>query len=238
MGTTSLFEIFKLGGPLMWFLLAGSVIALGVFVERLLYFHRNSIHTSEFLYGICSLVREKRLDEALERCEDAYGPCVRIIQAALVKRHLPKEELRGILREIAQLQVPKLEANMALLSTIGYIAPLLGLLGTVTGMIQAFMKMNEAMGATPISELAGGIWEALITTAGGLCVAIPAYVAYNFLCARLSAILNDMELCGIEMLQVLHGEQPLADLTLAPENGKKEKNSEAGESETAAGPKP
>lgn len=188
----------------MWFLLIGSIIAIGIFVERLLFYHRSSVRVDEFIKGIAALLREERYKDALERCDEAYGPAVKIIQVAILKRHLPKAELKEILQEVGQLQMPRLEANLSLLSTIGYISPLMGLLGTVIGMIYAFMEMNQSMGASPVGDLAQGIWEALITTAGGLVVAIPSYVAYNFLSVRMNAMVTDMERAGIEVLQVLY----------------------------------
>jgi len=203
MSTSGVFEIIKLGGPIMWAIFACSVVALGVFVERLIYFHRCSMPVEPFLKGIGNLVRQGKYDEALERCDEAYGPSVRVVQAAVMKRTQSKDDLKELTQEVAQLQMPGLEAHLPLLATVAHISPLLGLLGTVVGMISAFMNMNQAMGAAPISDLAGGIWEALITTAGGLCVAIPAYVAYHFLVNRLNWIVTDMERCGIEIVQLL-----------------------------------
>jgi len=201
--TSGLFEIIKLGGPLMWVLFLGSVLAVGVFVERMIFFHRCAINVEYFLKGLGNLLREGRYDEALERCDEAYGPAVRVAQTAILKRHLPKSDLREIVQEVAQLQVPRLEANLPLITTVASISPLIGLLGTVIGMIKAFMQMNAARGAAPVSDLAGGIWEALITTAGGLVVAIPCYVAYNYLSSRLNGIITDMERSGIEVVQLL-----------------------------------
>lgn len=196
----------------MWAIFVCSVVSIGVFVERLIFFHRASLNTSEFLNGIRNLIRRKQFKEALERCDEAYGPSVRVIQAAIVKRHLPKAEVREIVQEVGQMEVPRLESNLPLLATIGYISPLLGLLGTVTGMIKAFMQINQSMGSAPIGDLAGGIWEALITTAGGLVVAIPTYVAYNFLVSRLNAIVTDTERAGIEVVQLLFDtEEPVVE---------------------------
>jgi biopolymer transport protein ExbB len=200
---SALFDLIQKGGPIMWFILAASVLAVGVFVERLIFFHRNSSPVDYFLSGVSNLLRRGKYQEALERCDEAYGPPVRVVQAAILKRNLPKQELREIVQEVAQIQVPRLEANLSILATIGYIAPLLGLLGTVTGMIQAFMKIDSAMGAVPVSELAESIWEALITTAGGLVVAIPCYVAYNYLASRVQTAITDMERSGIEVVQIL-----------------------------------
>jgi biopolymer transport protein ExbB len=200
---SGVFEMVRLGGPLMWAILVASVLAFAIFVERLIYFHRSSMPLEPFLKGITNLLRQNRPEEALERCDEAYGPAVRVVQAAILKRHLPKEDLKELTQEVAQLQMPRLEAHLPALATIAYISPLLGLLGTVLGMIQAFMNMNVALGATPINDLAAGIWEALLTTAGGLSVAIPAYVAYSFLVARLQGIVTDMERAAIEIVQIL-----------------------------------
>jgi biopolymer transport protein ExbB len=201
--SSSPFEIMKLGGPIMWVLLLGSILAVAVFVERVILFHRSSVNVDRFLKGIGNLLRLGRFEEALERCDESYGPAVRVVQAAIIKRKLPKHELREIVQEVAQLQMPRLEANIPLLSTVGYISPLLGLLGTVIGMIKAFQELNKAMGASPINDLAAGIWEALVTTAFGLVVAIPAYVAYNYLASKLNQLVTDMERCGIEIIQIL-----------------------------------
>ncbi|MFQ3671213.1 MAG: MotA/TolQ/ExbB proton channel family protein [Verrucomicrobiia bacterium] len=190
----------------MWAILACSILATGIFAERLLFYRRNTIPVDPFLAGLRNLVRKGRFTEALERCDDVRGPVVRVIQAAILKRHLPKGEVREIVQEVGQMQVPRLEAHLSLLATVGTIAPLLGLLGTVTGMIKAFKEINEAMGAAPIGDLAGGIWEALTTTAGGLVVAIPTYVAYNFLVSRMNGILTDVERAGIEVVHLLYDE--------------------------------
>lgn len=198
-----LFDVMQRGGTLMWFILACSVLGVAVFVERLIYFRRAQLKVAEFLAGIHGLLRRRNFIEALERCEEGHGPVVRVVQTAILKRNLPPTELREVVREVAQLQVPRLETNLTILSTISAIAPLLGLLGTVTGMIQAFWKINRTNGTAPIGDLAGGIESALITTAAGLVVAIPCYVAYNYLVSRLNAILADMERAGIEVIHVL-----------------------------------
>lgn len=201
--TLGLFDVMQKGGPLMWLIFAASVLGMGVFVERLLYFRRCQMQVGEFLLGINSLLRRGNYQEALERCDDGYGPVVRVVRQAIVARNLPPVELREIVREVAQIQLPRLEANLPLLATIGHVTPLIGLLGTVAGMIEAFIEINRAVGGASMSGLASGIWTALITTAGGLCVAIPSYVAYNFLVSRLNHIITDMERAGIEVVHVL-----------------------------------
>jgi biopolymer transport protein ExbB len=200
---TNLIDFVKLGGPWMGMIFLASITAVAVFFERWWFFHRCSIRMDEFLRGIFQLLRKHRYREALERCDEAYGPAVRVVQCAILKRGLPRSELREVVQEVAQLQMPRLENNMPMLAMIAYISPLLGLLGTVTGMIATFQAMNASMGASSINDLAGGIWESLLTTAGGLTVAVACYLAYHFLLARLHAIITDMERAGIETIQLL-----------------------------------
>jgi biopolymer transport protein ExbB len=197
------FDLLLKGGPMMGLILAASVLAVAICMERLLFFHRNTSQLDPFLNSIRNLIQEKRFTEAIERCDDAYGPAVKITQVALVKRHLPKNELREMLQEVAQLQVPRLEANLPALATLGYICPLLGLLGTVTGMITIFMAIDHANGSVPVGDLSKGIWEALITTAGGLAVAIPCHVAHNYFVTKVRGIIVEMERAAIEIVHLL-----------------------------------
>lgn len=201
--SSTLFELMRLGGPIMWVILGASIVAVAVFAERIFEYRRMGVPLDPFLDGIQALVKEQRFSEALERCDEAHGPAVRVVQASLLKRDLPLGDLREALQETAQLQVPRLEKNLSILATVGYVSPLLGLLGTVTGMIRVFQTVNLARGTVPVGELAGGIWEALLTTAGGLVVAIPTYVAFNYLISRMNGAVQDMERAGIEMVQIL-----------------------------------
>ena len=165
--TEGLFTIMQRGGTLMWFIAAGSVIAVAVFAERMLYYRRCRIRVGEFLSGIFNLLRRRKYIEALERCDEAEGPVVNVVRAGILRRELPAGELREVVRESAQLELPRLEANISILATIASIMPLLGLLGTVVGMIEAFTVISRSAGTAPVSELATGIWTALLTTAAG-----------------------------------------------------------------------
>ena len=209
------FQMMQRGGPLMLVLLVCSVVALGVFVERLFYYKRSRMNVSEFLAGVLALVRRQSYAEAITRCEEGHGPIVSVVRTAIYKRHLPPDELREVVREIAQLEIPHLEANISLLGTIGYVAPLLGLLGTVTGMIDAFVKINQTNGTASVGDLSQGIYTALITTAAGLVVAIPCYLAHNFLVAQVHSIVADMERGGIETIHTLT-DLPRKDMIAVP----------------------
>jgi biopolymer transport protein ExbB len=173
------------------------------------------MNVSEFLAGVLALVRRQSYVEAIERCEEGHGPIVSVVRTAIYKRHLPPAELREVVREIAQLEIPQLEANISLLGTIGYVAPLLGLFGTVLGMIDAFVQINRTNGTASVGDLSQGIYMALITTAAGLGVAIPCYIAHNFLVAQVHAMVADMERAGIETIHTLT-DLPRKDMIAAP----------------------
>src|SRR5271170_863216 len=209
------FQMMQQGGIVMVLLFVCSVVALGVFIERLFYFKRSRMNVSEFLAGVLALVRRQSYAEAITRCEEGHGPIVSVVRTAIYKRHLPPAELREVVREIAQLEIPNLEANISLLGTIGYVAPLLGLLGTVLGMIEAFVQINRTSGTASVAELSQGIYTALITTAGGLVVAIPCYLMHNFLVAQVHSLVADMERAGIETIHTLT-DLPRKDMIAVP----------------------
>src|SRR5246127_2014177 len=196
-------DYMQKGGPLMWLILLCSVVSIAVFAERLLYFHRATIDLEEFLQGLSNLVRKRNLAEARVECQITSVPITRVIHAALTRHHLPRTELREIVQEAGQLEVPRLERNLGMLISIGYICPLVGLLGTVTGLIQAFVQLSANNGYATLAEISGGIYQSLLTTAGGLAVAIPAILGYCHLSARLNHLIHDMERAGIEVVNLL-----------------------------------
>jgi biopolymer transport protein ExbB len=211
----SAFQMVQHGGYLMGVLSVLSVVGLGVFFERLFLYKRSRMNVSEFLAGVLALVRRQSYAEAITRCEEGHGPIVAVVRTAIYKRHLPPAELREVVREVAQLAIPDLEENISLLGTIGYVAPLLGLLGTVLGMIEAFVQINRTSGTASVAELSQGIYLALITTAAGLVVAIPCYLAHNFLVAQVHGLVADMERAGIETIHTLT-DLPRKDLVSVP----------------------
>jgi biopolymer transport protein ExbB len=196
-------DYMQKGGPLMWLILLCSVISIAVFAERLLYFHRATIDLGEFLQGLSNLVRKRNLAEARVECQTTSVPVTRVIHAALIRHHLPRAELREIVQEAGQLEVPRLERNLGILIAIGYVCPLIGLLGTVTGLIEAFVQLSANNGYATLADVSGGIYQSLLTTAAGLVVTIPTILAYCHLSARLNVLLHDMERAGIEVVNLL-----------------------------------
>src|SRR5437868_6175427 len=196
------------GGLLMWPILICSIISIAVFAERLFCLHRATIHVGEFLKGLANLIKRRNFAEALHESAGTPGPVARVIHAAIIRHDLPRSELREIVQEAGQLEVPKLERFLGVLATLAYLAPLLGLLGTVAGMIEAFGVIASNGGYATVTELSGGIYKSLLTTAAGLVVATPTFVAYSYLSSRVNTLMHDMERAGIEIVQMLAETEP------------------------------
>ncbi|WP_438481475.1 MotA/TolQ/ExbB proton channel family protein [Oleiharenicola lentus] len=197
------YSVFAKGGPVMWLLLLLGLTALIIFVERALYLHRSQIRSAEFLSGIKNLLQKERLMEALTLSEETPGPVAKTVKAGL--RHASEDEqaMRLAMQDAALVEIPILERRISALSAIAQVAPLFGLLGTLLGMIKTFWLFNQSGNyATPV-VLAGGMWEALLTAAAGLVVAIPAHLARHFLSGRVKAIVQDMEWAGSELMRFL-----------------------------------
>jgi len=199
--------VFNQGGPLMYLILLGSIIGLAVFLERLFHLHRARIDTDKLMEELRSLIRSGNLPEAMELCRRTPGPVAHILSVGLARHNRNRVEIREAIEDAGVYEVPRLEKNLVVLATVAHISPLLGLLGTVLGMIRAFMTIEEMEGLVDPSNLAGGIWEALLTTAFGLLVAIMAYVAYNYLVARVGKMVLDMETSATEVVNLLSFEE-------------------------------
>ncbi len=196
-------DYMQKGGPLMWLILLCSVVAVAVLAERLLYLHRATINVGEFLQGVSNLIRNRNFAEARIECQAASVPVTRVIHAAILRHRLPRQELREIVQEAGQLEVPRLERHLGILVGIGYLTPLIGLLGTVTGFIQAFVQLSANNGYATLPDVSAGIYQSLLTTAAGLVVAIPTILGYCYLSSRVTAMLHDMERAGIEVVHLL-----------------------------------
>ncbi len=191
------------GGPMIWLLLLTSAVGLAVFVERLLYYHRAQINSAEFLTGVRNVLKRDNVVEALSICEATPGPVARLVKAAILNRERGRDGVRDALEDAGLIEVPRLEEKLPVLATIAQIAPLMGLLGTVLGFIRVFMVVHREGKFASMELLSGGVWEALLSTAAGLVVAIPAYVGYNYLVSRVNAIVLDMEKSSTEITHIM-----------------------------------
>lgn len=197
------YSIFAMGGPVMWLLLGVGLVSLGIFLERALFLHRGQISSTEFLNGIKNLLEKDRLMEALTVCEETPGPVAAVVKAGL--RHASDDEqaMRFALQEAALVELPVLERRINSLAAIAQIAPLLGLLGTLLGMIKTFWLFNQGGNYATPAVLAGGMWESLLTAAVGLAVAILAHLGRHFLNGRVRALVHDMEWVSNELMRYL-----------------------------------
>lgn len=196
-------DLMQKGGPVMWLILGVSILAVGVFFERLIYLHRAQIKVGEFLRGLANLVRDNRHEEVRRQCLSTPGPVARVALSAVLARECPRAELRDIVQEAALLEVPRLERHLGLLAGLAYVAPLLGLLGTVLGLLEAFYLVSTQGGYATVADLSGAVYQSLICAAAGLSVAIPALIGTSYLSSRVQELLHDMERAGIEMVNLL-----------------------------------
>ncbi len=196
---------------MIWLILLASAVALTVFVERVLHYHRAQINSMEFLNGVRNVLRRENLVEAISICDATPGPVARLVKVAILNREKGREGVREALEEAGLIEVPPLEEKLNLLATIAQISPLLGLLGTVLGFIKVFTVLQTKATIPTMQDLSGGVWQALICTAAGLAVAIPCYAGYNYLVSRVNAIVLDMEKAATEITNILAG-------TLGPRN--------------------
>ena len=197
------YSVFAKGGPVMWLLFLLGLVAVVIFIERALFLHRGQIRSTEFLNGIKNLLQKDRLMEALTLSEETPGPVAQLVKSGL--RHAGEDEpaLRFAVQEAALAELPVLERRISALAAIAQIAPLFGLLGTLLGMIKTFWLFNQGGNYATPAVLAGGMWEALLTAAAGLAVAIPAHLARHFLAGRVRTLVQDMEWAGSELMRFL-----------------------------------
>lgn len=205
-----MWEWMQKGGPLMYPILLCSILGVAIIIERLVTFYRAKIDTKKFIENISESLKRNKVVEALEKCSATPGPIAAILKAGIMKHDRPKHEIKEAIMEEASFEVPKLEKHLSILATIAHISPLLGLLGTVTGMVRTFQVIQQkASSLAPInpSDLAGGIWEALITTVAGLAVAIPMFVAYNYLISIVDSFVLDMEKSATDLVNFFSSRQ-------------------------------
>ena len=201
-----MWDLIQKGGPMMYLIILSSILAFGVVIERIYNLARARIDANKFMDGIINVLKRNKVIEAIEMCNSTPGPIAHIVKAGILKHDRSKPEIREAVEEAAQLEIPRLERHLPILATIAHIAPLLGLLGTVTGMIKAFQVIQQkAALMVPVNpgDLAGGVWEALLATLAGLAVAIPTYVAYNYLTSQVDSLVYEMERSATDLVNLL-----------------------------------
>lgn len=198
-----LFDTFRQGGVVMWPLFLLSLVALVVFVERLLFLHRNQIRSKEFLVGIENSLSKGRLIEALTICQDTPGPAAAMVKAGLLRFRAPDSEIRETVKEAAIVELGPVTRRVGALNAIAQVAPIFGLLGTVIGLIDTFMQYEQQGVYVHAGHLASGMWQALVSTATGLALGAVSIMAHHFLIGRVKAVVQEMEWLAQELIVVL-----------------------------------
>ena len=191
------------GRYVIWLILFTGAVAIVVFNQRFLHYHRAQINSVEFLNGMRNVLRRDNVVEAISICDATPGPVAQLVKTAILNRDHGRERIREAIEEAGLVEVPRLEEQLNLLATIAQLAPLLGLFGTVLGFIQIFQQMQAAGPYAHVGALSHGVWQALICTAAGLAVAIPAHAAYNYLVSRVNSIVLDMERAATEIVNIV-----------------------------------
>ena len=202
--TLSVYELTLKGGWIMAVLGVLSIIAVYIFIERFLTIKKASQDDKNFMNNIRDFIHNGRLDSALALCRNNESPIARMIEKGLVRIGRPLSDINTAIENVGKLEVSRMEKNIAGLATIAGAGPMLGFLGTVTGMVIAFYDMSMAGNNIDIKLLSNGIYQAMITTVGGLIVGILAYVFYNILVARIEKLIFILEMRASEFMDLLH----------------------------------
>lgn len=203
-----MFELIQQGGPVMWLLVGTSVLAGVIFLERLLHLHRAQIQYGDFLTGIFTIIGRENIVEAVSICEETPGPVAHVVRAAVLRHDENRDTIVEAVAQAGLDEVPRLERNLNMLLTLAQLAPIIGLLGTVLGMMEMLIAIENQSPLVHAGDLGRGMWQSLITTAAGLAIAIPTYAGYNFLVGRVGSILLDMERAAAETLAFLLKRRP------------------------------
>lgn len=194
-------EFLHQGGPVLWVILGLGVVAFFTFVERGFHLHRARIMSEDFLKGILNILRRKNVEEALAICEETPGPVARITKTAILHRESEREFLESAVSEAGLSEISRLEARAGVIATVGQIAPLFGLLGTVLGLLTLLEDVEASYWQA--KQVAEGLRMALITTGAGLTIAILCYASYNLVVAKIESLVVDMKRASSEILAFL-----------------------------------
>ena len=199
--TGTLYNYFIQGGIFMWPILLFSLIALAVIIERFIVFHKAKINVNEFLTKVRkALLVNRNVKEAIKVCEQYRGPVASVIKAGLLRYGRDREDIEKTIENAALYELDRLERRLSILATTANVEPMLGFLGTVSGMIKSFGTL-ATQGLSNPGAVAAGISEALITTAAGLIIAIPAQIAFNYFTTKVTRFVRDIETASNMLLE-------------------------------------
>jgi biopolymer transport protein ExbB len=199
----SVWDLTLAGGPLMIPIALSSLVAIYIFVERVLTINRANESPNAFMGKIKELVLKGDITSAKMVCTQHDTPVARMIEKGVSRIGSPLKNIEASIENVAKIELFKLEKNLSVLATVAGAAPMMGFLGTVIGMVQAFISIAQEEGSVSPKLLADGIYTAMITTVAGLIVGIIAYLGYNYLVTRVSKVVHKMEYSAIEFIDLL-----------------------------------
>ena len=202
--TLNLIELATKGGWLMIILLLLSVMAIYIFGNKWWMIRKAGNIDKNFMNEIHDFIHDGKIKSAIELCQKYDSPVARLVEKGIERIGRPLQDIQTAVENMGNVEVARLEKGLPMLATIAGGAPMIGFLGTVTGMIRAFFRMATAGNNIDITLLSGGIYEAMVTTVGGLFVGIIAYFGYNFLTSQISNLVFKMESTTIEFIDMLH----------------------------------
>lgn len=200
----SLWELTLKGGPIMIPIALLSVIAVYIFIERFLAVRRANKDDSILMSSIRDFIHDGKLDAAKALCRNTQLPTARMLEKGISNLGKPLSDVRAAIENVGNMELSKLEKNIGYLAVCAGAAPMLGFLGTVTGMVKAFYNMSRAGNNIDISTLSSGIYEAMVTTVAGLIVGIIAYFMYNMIVINVRKVIDKMETRSIEFIDILN----------------------------------
>ncbi|MGM9760711.1 MAG: MotA/TolQ/ExbB proton channel family protein [Parabacteroides sp.] len=192
------------GGWIMVVLLLLSLMAIYIFIQRLMVIRRAGKEDESFMNRIKDYIHDGKVDSALNLCRSTHTPSARMIEKGITRLGRPMNDVLVAIENVGNLEIAKLEKGFPLIATTAAGAPMLGFLGTVTGMVRAFFDMANAGTNVDVTLLSSGIYEALVTTVGGLVVGIMALFAYNYLVSQVDNVVNKMEARTMEFMDLLN----------------------------------
>ena len=201
----NLWQMFQYGGPIMYILVIMFALAVYLFIERLVTLKQASKEDSSFMNRIKDYIYDGKIDAAKKLCHDTNSPTSRMVEKGISRLGRPMSDVLVAIENVGNLEIAKLEKGLVILASVSGGAPMLGFLGTVTGMVTVFFNMAQKSGGTiQLADLSVGMYQAMVTTVGGLIVGILAYFAYNYLVSRIDSVVRILESRTMEFLDLLN----------------------------------
>ena len=201
----NLWQMTVYGGPIMIILGIMLALAVYIFIERLITINKASKEDKSFMNRIKDYILDGKIDSAQKLCRDTDSPASRMIEKGISRLGRPMNDVLLAVENVGNLEISKLEKSLVILATISGGAPMLGFLGTVTGMVLVFYNMTQnSTGVVQLIDLSSGMYQAMVTTVGGLIVGILAYFAYNYLISRVDSVVRNLESKTLEFMDLLN----------------------------------